>query len=107
MKQTYTDIAIFMFGTPEYELQDYDLNGKGIRECAADKSAWLATVADAVDTLIGDGWTLKVVKNNIEARHPEVHTCEDAVNRLHRLQIEDVVSDVAEWSAEGERLTPA
>ena len=105
MNENYTNIAIHLFGPPEFELDDYELDGQGIREFAADKSAWLGTVADTVDKLIGDGWTVKVVKNSIVARHPEVRTFEDAVNRLRRLQIEDDVTDVAEWSADGERLT--
>ena len=107
MKPLCISIAIYLFGPPEVELDAYDLDGQGIREFAADKNAWFSTVADAVDKLIGDGWTLKVVKNNIDARHPEVRTCDDAVNRLRRLQIEDVVIDIAEWSADGERLSPA
>jgi hypothetical protein len=103
----YVDVAIHLFGTPEFELQDYELTGQGIREYAAHNSGWLAQVAEAVDKLFDDGWTLQVVKNSIEARHPDVRTCDDATSRLRLLGIEETVIDVAEWSADGERLTPA
>jgi hypothetical protein len=50
---------------------------------------------------------VKVVANNLEARHPEVRTYEEAVARLKHLDIEeDAITDIAEWSNEGERLTP-
>jgi hypothetical protein len=103
---SYVDIAIHLFFLPEFELDNCELTGEDIRQYAADIGERLATVADAVDKLVGDGWTLRVVENNIEAQHPEVCTCDDAVNRLRRLQIEDVVTDITEWSAEGDRLTP-
>ena len=60
-----------------------------------------------VDKLRGDGWTVKVVANNLEARHPDVRTYADAVARLKRLDIEeDAITDIAEWSDEGKRLSP-
>lgn len=105
----HIEIAIHLFGLPEFELDDYELTGQGIREYAADHSEWLATVGDAVDKLIADGWAVKVVKSNVEARHPEVRTCKDAVERLGRLQIDETIMqdiDIGKWSAEGERLSP-
>jgi hypothetical protein len=104
---SYVDIAIHLFSSPEFELDDYELTGQGIREYAIASRAWLETVAEAVDKLIADGWNLQVVQNNIDARHPEVLTCEEAAGRLRRLGVEDVVIDIAEWSADGERLTLA
>lgn len=103
----YVDVAIHLFGTPEFELQDYELTGQGIQRYASEKCGWLAQVAEAVDKLVDDGWTLRVVKNSIEAQHPDLRSCEEATNRLRRLGIEETVIDVAEWSADGKRLTPA
>ena len=60
-----------------------------------------------VDKLRGDGWTVKIVANNLEARHPDVRTYADAVARLKRLDIEEVaITDTAEWSDDGKRLWP-
>jgi hypothetical protein len=48
---------------------------------------------------------VKVVANNLEARHPEVRSHEEALARLMRLDIEeDAITDIAGWSDEGERL---
>ena len=57
--------------------------------------------------LHGDGWAVKVVANNLEARHSEVEAYAEVVGRLKRLNIEeDAITDIAEWSDQGERLTP-
>ena len=104
----YVDIAICLFFPPDVELDEYDLTGAGIRRYAADLRQRLRGVGAVVDKLRSDGWTVKVVANNLEARHPEVRTYEEAVARLNRLQLEEGrdVTDIAEWSDEGERLTP-
>lgn len=105
----HIEIAIHLFGLPDFELEDYELTGQGIGGYAADKSGWLAMVGDAVDKLIADGWAVKFVKSNVEARHPEVRTCKEAVDRLGRLHIDEAIMqdiDIAEWSADGERLSP-
>lgn len=104
----YVDIAICLFFLPEIELQEYDLTGAGIREFAADLDQRLGAVADVVEKLLDDGWSVEIVRNNLEARHPEVNTCAEAVHRLKRLNIEEEedVTDIAEWSDQGERLTP-
>lgn len=103
----YVDIAIHLFGLPEFEIQSYDLTGSGIREFAADLRQRLGAVADVVEKLRNDGWTVKVVASNLEARHAEVSTHAQAVTRLNRLHIEEEdVTDIAEWSDVGERLTP-
>jgi hypothetical protein len=104
----YVDIAIHLFGLPEFELQDCDLTGAGLQEYAADLGQRLAAVGDVVEKLRDDGWTVKVVHSNLEARHSEVNTCAEAGHRLKRLNIEEEdVTDIAEWSDLGERLTPA
>lgn len=106
---SYVEIAIHLFGLPDYELDDYELSGSGIRKYATTNSEWLGTVADAVDKLIGGGWTVQIVKSNVEARHPEVRTCQEAAERLGLLQIdEDILIDIdiAEFSADGERISP-
>ena len=62
-----------------------------------------------MDKLIADGWTLQVVKSNVEARHPDVRSCEEAQERLGRLQIDETIMldiDIAEFSAAGERVWP-
>ena len=103
----YVDIAICLFFLPEIELQEYDLTGVGLRRYAADLDQRLRDVGAVVDRLRGDGWAVKVVANNLEARHPEVSTHAQAVARLKRLHIEeDAITDIAEWSDQGERLTP-
>ncbi len=104
----YVDLAIHLFGLPEFELQSYDLTGPGIRDFAAGMGQRLGAVADIVEKLLDDGWSVKVVRSNLEARHPEVTSCTEAVRRLKRLNIEEEdVTDIAEWSDRGERLTPA
>jgi hypothetical protein len=101
------DIAIHLFFLPEIELQDYDLTGAGIREFVADLGQRLGAVADVVETLRADGWTVKVVANNLEVRHAEVSSQAEAAARLKRLHIEEgTITDIAEWSDQGERLTP-
>jgi hypothetical protein len=103
----YVDIAFCLFLLPDIELEEYELTGPGIREFAADLGQRLGAVADVVEKLQGDGWSVKVVANNLEARHAEVSTHAKAVARLNSLNIEEeVVTDIAEWSNEGERLTP-
>ena len=101
----YVDIAICLFFLPEIELQEYDLTGAGLRRYAADLDQRLRGIGAVVDTLRGDGWTLKVVASNLEARHPEVRSHEEALARLKRLDIEeDAITDIAGWSDEGKRL---
>lgn len=98
------EVAIYLFGSPEVELDDYERTGQGIREFAAANSGWLGSVADAVDKLIGDGWAVQVVESNIVARHSEVHTCQDAVTRLSGLRIDETIMidiDISEVSADG------
>ena len=104
----YVDIAICLFFLPEIELQEYDLTGAGLRRYAADLRHRLGAVGAVVDKLRGDGWVVKIVRNNLEARHPQVQTYAEAVARLNRLQLEEGrdVTDIAEWSDAGERLTP-
>ena len=105
---SYVDIAIHLFDTAELELDDYNLDGQGIRQFIAGKGEWLLAVAGVADKLINDGWTLLLVRDSIEARHSEVRTCEEAARRLRRLQIEEeMVIDIAMWSANRERLSPA
>ena len=103
----YVDIAIHLFGLPEFELQSYDLTGPGIRDFAADMGQRLGAVAGIVEKLLDDGWSVKIARSNLEARHPEVNSYAEAVRRLKRLNIEEDVTDIAEWSDAGERLTPA
>jgi hypothetical protein len=101
----YVDIAIFLFFLPEVELDEYDLTGAGLRRYAADLGQRLRGVGAVVDKLRGDGWAVKVVANNLEARHPEVRSYEEALARLKRLDIEeDAITDIAGWNDEGKRL---
>jgi hypothetical protein len=93
--------------TPASALDEYDLTSAGLRRYAAALGQRLGRVGAVVDRLRGDGWAVKVVANNLEARHPEVSTHAQAVARLKRLHIEeDAITDIAEWSDQGERLTP-
>ncbi len=102
----YVDIAICLFFLPEVELQEYELTGAGLRRYATDLDQRLRDVGAVVDRLRGDGWTVKVVASNLEARHPEVRSYEEALARLNRLQLEEGrdVTDIAGWSDEGKRL---
>ena len=101
----YVDIAICLFFLPEIELQEYDLTGVGLRRYAADLDQRLRGVGAVVDRLRGDGWVVKVVASNLEARHPEVRSHEEALARLKHLDIEeDAITDIAGWSDEGKRL---
>jgi hypothetical protein len=100
----YVDIAIHLFFLPDIELEDYDLTGAGLRRYAADLGERLRDIGAVVDTLRGDGWAVKVVASNLEARHPEVRSHEEALARLKRLDIEDAITDIAGWSDEGKPL---
>jgi hypothetical protein len=101
----YVDIAIYLFFLPEIELQEYDLTSAGLRRYAADLGERLRDIGAVVDRLRGDGWAVKVVASNLEARHPEVRSYEEASARLKHLDIEeDAISDIAGWSDEGKRL---
>src|SRR4051794_31774496 len=76
------DLAIHLFSLPGYELQDYDLSGAGVRAFASDLAGRLCSAAVLIDKLQADGWLLTVFKSNLEARHPEVRTHDEAVRRL-------------------------
>ena len=104
----YVDLAIHLFFPPDIELDEDELTGAGLREYAADLAERLSNVGAVVDKLRGGGWAVKIVRNNLEARHPEVNTYAEAVERLKRLQIEEDrdVTDIAEWSDDGKRLWP-
>ena len=62
----YVDLAIHLFGLPEFELQSYDLTSPGIRDFAADMGQRLGAVADIVEKLLDDGWSVKVVRSNLD-----------------------------------------
>ena len=97
---------IRLFGTPEVELDEYEPSGPGIRKFAADLTHRLKDISRIADTLGKDGWSLKVVANSLEARHPQVNSVEDAVGRVGRLGIDpEDITDMAEWE-DGERLWP-
>ena len=101
-----TDIALFLFGLPEFELQEYTVNGAGLREYAAKLAQSLGDIADLVDKLEKDGWIMEIRDSNLVARHPQVTIYERAVARLARLGIkESDVTDIAEWDDCGRRLT--
>jgi hypothetical protein len=103
----YVDIAIHLFFLPDIEHQEYQPTGAGLRRYASLLCKHLGSIGAVVDKLRGDGWAVKVVRNNLEARHPQVKTYAEAVARLNRLQIEeDSVTDIAEWSDDGKRLWP-
>src|SRR5262245_58215700 len=104
----YVDLAIHLFFLPDIELDEYELTGAGLRRYAADLGERLCDIGTVVDKLWGDGWSVKVVANNLEARHPQVKTYAEAVERLRRLEIEEDrdVTDIAEWSDDGKRLWP-
>jgi hypothetical protein len=98
----YVDIAIHLFFLPDVELDEYDLTGAGLRRYAANLRQRLRDAGAVVDKLRGDGWAVKVVANNLEARHPEVRSYEEALARLKHLDIEeDAITDIAGWSDEG------
>ncbi len=98
------DIAIHLFTDAAFEMQAVDLSSKGIREYASQKAGYLCHVADLAGVLERDGWSLKVVRNNLVGTHPDVKTAEDATNRLIRLGIFDDVNDIGEWDDQGNRL---
>jgi hypothetical protein len=103
----YVDIAIHLFSRPDVELQEYRATGSGLRAYAADLGQRLGAVADLVDKLRKDGWSVLVRASNIEAWNLEVTTRAEAVARLKRLQIEEgAITDIAEWSVQGKRLNP-
>jgi hypothetical protein len=103
----YVDLATHLFFLPDIELDEYELTGAGLRRYSTDLRHRLGAVGAVVDKLRGDGWAVKVVTNNREARHREVRTYADAVARLERPDIEeDAITDIAEWSDDGKRLWP-
>jgi hypothetical protein len=65
---------------------------------------FLRHVADLAGVLHRDGWSLKVVRNNLVGTHPEVKSDEDATARLLALGILDDVTDIGEWDGRGKRL---
>lgn len=101
----YVDIAIHLLAQPQIELQEYEASGRGIREYAAELASRLDGISRIADTLEKDGWSLAVVQNSLEARHPQVRSMEDARERVRRLGIDpDDITDVAEWGDDGERI---
>jgi hypothetical protein len=99
------DLAIHLFFQPDVELDEYELTGAGLREYAADLGQRLGAVAEVVEKLRGEGWAVKVVRNNLEARHQDVKSYADAVARLKRLNVEEgAITDIAGWSDKGKRL---
>jgi hypothetical protein len=103
----YVDLAINLFFLPGVDLDEYELTGAGLRRYATDLAQRLGDIGAVVDKLRGDGWAVKVVRNNLEARHQDVKSYADAVARLKRLNIEGgAITDIAEWSDKGKRLWP-
>lgn len=101
-------VVIYLFGEPKDEMVGYDDSSQGIRELAVVLGHKLAAVAEAVEILEGDGWAINIDGQQLEARHPMVHTREEAAERLRRLEIDDdLIDDIAEWNAEGEKVMPA
>ena len=104
-----TDIGIVLFLEAEFYMEgfymeDSDLTGDTIRECAAGLAGYLGDVADLADILRRDGWCFEIKKCNLVGTHPDVKTAEDATNRLIGLGILDDVYDIGEWDAKGNRL---
>ena len=101
-------IAIRLFALAESELDDYELTAEGFREFASNLVERLDHAAKIAYILRDDGWSIRIVKSNLEARHTQVATYTQAVERLKRLELDqDDVTDIAEWSDSGERMTPA
>jgi hypothetical protein len=98
------DIAIYLFMEAAFEMQEVDISRKGIREYATQMARFLRRIADLAGVLQRDGWSLKVVRNNLVGTHPEVNTEEDATARLLALGILDDVTDIGEWDGRGKRL---
>jgi hypothetical protein len=98
------DIAIYLFMEAAFEMQEVDISRKGIREYATQTARFLRHVADLAGILERDGWSLKVVRNNLVGTHPEVKKEEDATARLLALGILDDVTDIGEWDGRGKRL---
>jgi hypothetical protein len=98
------DIGIHLFFEAEMEMDGVDVSRKGIREYVKGKGGFLRDVADLAGVLQRDGWSLKVVRNNLVGTHPEVKSAEEATARLLALGILDDLIDVGEWDERGKRL---
>jgi hypothetical protein len=94
------DIAVLLFGSPEFELQDYKPTEAGIREYAVALTTRLAEVAQVAGKLQADGWALSIKATSIEATHPDVTTAEEAVSRLARLGVSESIMDIGVWDGE-------
>jgi hypothetical protein len=100
-----TDIGIVLIMEAEFYMEDTDLTGDNIRECAAGLARYLGDVADLADILQRDGWRLEANKCNLVGTHPDVKTAEDAMNRLIGLNVWDGdLIDIGEWDDTGTRL---
>jgi hypothetical protein len=98
------DIAIHLFMDAAFEMQEFDVSRKGIREYATEMAHFLRRVADLAGVLQRDGWGLAIVKNSLVGTHPDVKSAQDATERLIRLGVLDDVTDIGEWDDQGNRL---
>jgi hypothetical protein len=101
------DVVIHMFGLPDIAIEDYTPPSEQNRELAAPDSQPFGAIAGVAAKLHNDGWGVKLIRNNLEARHPAVSSHAEAVARLNQLHIEgDPRLDYTVWSNEGKRLLP-
>lgn len=98
-------IAVHVFGDADFEINDVDDIPTGLREYADRGSDHLRDAAKIADTLVADGWVVRLSRNNLEASHPNVGTFSEAQERVGRLGIADQVTDIGVFDDRGRRQT--
>jgi hypothetical protein len=79
-------VSLPLFGNPGRELEEGEpLQGRQLRQLAADLHERLSRCADLVDRLLLDGWQTQAAMFDVLLEHREVHSREQAIARLRAL----------------------
>jgi len=81
-------ICLPLFGPPGRELEEGDLiQGRQLRQLAAELGELLQRAADTLDRLTANGWTARVAMYDAILSQPGVETQEEAARRLRAIGV--------------------
>jgi hypothetical protein len=79
-------VCLPLFGPPGRELEEgHDIQGRRLRELAADLNERLQRAAETLDRLAANGWGARVAMYDVMLSQPGVETQDEAARRLREL----------------------